>query len=436
MTTVLAYTSPAAGHLFPLVPGLLELRRRGHEVHVRTAAELLPAVRAAGLDAAAVDPRIEAIEVSDHRARSGADRLKKGFEDILRRGRLDGPDLEAAVAATGADVLLVDTLAYGAGVAAECSGLPWAISLPSLLPLRGRGIPPYGLGLALRADLLGRVRDELGWRLVERLYGRVLLPRLNELRAAAGLAPLNGVMELFDAPDRVLALTGDPLEYRRDDLPPHVRLVGAQPWDPAAVARDGRDGAGDPSAAAPPTWLDEPGDPWVLVTCSTEYQGDERLAATAIEALRDEPLRVLVTLADAAGGEAAAALPRAPNVRIERFVPHGPVLERAAAVVCHGGMGIVQKTVAAGVPLVAVPFGRDQPEVARRVAECGAGVRLPHRKLTPPALRTAVHTAMARRERAAETARRLRASGGPARFADEVEQLAATRALLAAAATA
>ncbi|WP_261560809.1 hypothetical protein [Frankia tisae] len=49
-----------------------------------------------------------------------------------------------------------------------------------------------------------------------------------------------------------------------------------------------------------PDWLAEPGDPWVLVTMSTDYQGDyqgdERLAEVAVEALRDEPVRVLVTL--------------------------------------------------------------------------------------------------------------------------------------------
>ena len=34
---------------------------------------------------------------------------------------------------------------YGATVAAEASGRPWAYVLPSLLPLPGKGIPPYGL---------------------------------------------------------------------------------------------------------------------------------------------------------------------------------------------------------------------------------------------------------------------------------------------------
>ena len=125
----------------------------------------------------------------------------------------------------------------------------------------------------------------------------------------------------------------------------------------------------------------------MLVTCSTEYQGDEALAAAAIEGLRGEPVRVIVTLADAHG---VGELPTADNVRVERFVPHGPVLERAAAVVCHGGMGIVQKAVAAGVPIVAVPFGRDQPEVGRRIAESGAGVLVKQKDLSADRIRSAV----------------------------------------------
>ncbi len=47
------------------------------------------------------------------------------------------------------------------------------------------------------------------------------------------------------------------------------------------------------------------------------------------------------------------------NACVERFGPHGPILRRAAAVVCHGGMGVTQRTLAAGVPVCVVPFGRD-----------------------------------------------------------------------------
>jgi UDP:flavonoid glycosyltransferase YjiC (YdhE family) len=100
---------------------------------------------------------------------------------------------------------------------------------------------------------------------------------------------------------------------------------------------------------------------------------------------------------------------------VERFVPHGPVLRHAAAVICPSGMGIVAKAVGAGVPVVAVPFGRDQPEVARRVAEAGAGVVLPARRLEPQRLRAAVRAALA-------MPRRPRAEGSGERFADAAEE--------------
>jgi UDP:flavonoid glycosyltransferase YjiC (YdhE family) len=414
MTTFLAYTSPAAGHLFPLVPGLLELRRRGHDVHVRTDPALVAGLRRAGLAAEPVDPRIAAIRPGGEDGRNG---LRAGYRALLERGALDGPDLERAVAETGAEALLVDALAYGAGVAAERAGLPWAMTLPSLLPLPGAGIPPYGLGVAPAHGPLGALRDRVGWALVEKAYGRALLPGLNELRVAAGLAPLASPIDLFDAPDRVLVLTGAPLEYPRSDLPPNVRFLGAASWDPP-----------DPVPGGPP-WLEEPGDPWVLVTCSTDYQGDERLAAVAIEALRDEPVRVLVTIADAAH---AASLSGAANARVERFVAHGPVLERAAAVVCHGGMGIVQKALGASVPVVAVPYGRDQPEVGRRLRECGAGRVVPRRRLRADRLRAAVREAIADRSGAAAAGAELTAGDPPTAFADHCQDLAgAPRALTA-----
>ena len=47
MTRCLAYTPMAAGHVFPLVPGLTELRRRGHHVVVVTHPDLVDTLRAA-----------------------------------------------------------------------------------------------------------------------------------------------------------------------------------------------------------------------------------------------------------------------------------------------------------------------------------------------------------------------------------------------------
>jgi len=51
MARYLAYTSPARGHLYPLVETLDALRGRGHDVAVRTLASEVEAMRARGFDA-------------------------------------------------------------------------------------------------------------------------------------------------------------------------------------------------------------------------------------------------------------------------------------------------------------------------------------------------------------------------------------------------
>jgi MGT family glycosyltransferase len=406
MSTYYAYTSPAAGHLFPMIPGLLELQERGHDVHLRTAPALVESARAAGLrNVEGVDPRIVELEANDYEASSPKERLTRGLENLMLRGPYEMAQFERDVAALAPDVLLTDMNSYGAVVAAEATGLPWASIQPTLLAYPTDEVPPFGFGLRPIAGPVGRLRNRAMNRLMVGVYSKAMMPGINRLRSDAGLAPLGDAIQHVIRPHRLLVLTGEPLEYPRTGLPAMFRHVGPQIWEPETEA---------------PDWLLEEGDPWVLVTCSTEYQGDEALARAAIEGLRDEPVRVVVTMADAYGAD----LPVAANARVERFVPHRHVLERAGAVVCHGGMGIVQKSVAAGVPLAVVPFGRDQPEVARRVVEAGAGVTLASKRLTPERLRAAVRRAVGMRAGARAAGERLRATGGPARFADEAEELA------------
>ena len=59
-----------------------------------------------------------------------------------------------------------------------------------------------------------------------------------------------------------------------------------------------------------------------------------------------------------------------------RSAPHATVLPDTAAVINHGGHGIVIKALAARLPQLTLPLGRDQPNNAARVHAAGVGLRL------------------------------------------------------------
>jgi UDP:flavonoid glycosyltransferase YjiC (YdhE family) len=369
---VLAYTSPARGHLNPMMGPLLELGARGAEVHVRTLGSEVPAVREAGLACEPIDHRIEAIEMDDHKTKSQVAAGEKAFEVWARRASLEVSDFEAAVAAVSPDLALVDTTTYGAKAVAERERLPWVESRPFLLEDPAPGVPPFGFGLRPMAGPLGRLRDGALAKLGARFDVNARLPTVNAGRLAAGLSPCVSIADARHRAELTLYFTARPFEYQRP-LPVGVLMVGAGVWDP-------------PSALPFEISADER--PLALVTCSSEFQDDGEIAAAALAGLRGD-WRIVVTTA----GVDPAALSVAGDAIVERFLPHRPLLERASVVVCHGGMGITQKALSYGVPVCVVPWARDQLDVAAHVLEAGAGAKLSRRKLSPRRLAGAVEAA-------------------------------------------
>jgi MGT family glycosyltransferase len=403
MARYLVYTSPARGHLYPIVPTLEELRRRGHEVVVRTLAPEVELLRDLGFAAAAIDPAIERREHADWQARTPIGALQDNLSVFFERARYDGPDLRRAIEDERPDVLLVDINTSGAMAVAETSGVPWATWCPYFLPIPSRDAPPFGLGLPPARGPLGRLRDRLLSPVLYGIYNR-LAPDLDAVRAELGAPPARRIeREMLRAP-LMLYMTAEPFEYPRSDWPPSVRMVGPGIWDPPAKS---------------PAWLEELKRPLVLVTCSTEFQNDGKLAQAALEALAGEDVSVVATTA----GVDPSSFTPPPNAHVERFVPHRPLLERAACVVCHGGMGITQKALAAGVPVCVVPFGRDQLDVARHVEVADAGTRLPASRLRPDRLRTKVREAMGKKDGAERIAAAFASAGGPRAATEALEKL-------------
>lgn len=112
------------------------------------------------------------------------------------------------------------------------------------------------------------------------------------------------------------------------------------------------------------------------------------------------------------------------NVEVRSWVPQLAILEQADAFVTHAGMGSSSEGLFAGVPMIAVPQGAEQPLNADRLVELGVARRVDTDDATADVLRSALVELTSDPDVAARVARlkaEVRAEGGTARAADLVE---------------
>ena len=216
------------------------------------------------------------------------------------------------------------------------------------------------------------MRDALAAMALHRLWATGL-PTLNAARAAHGLSPVSDVYEQLDHCARVLVMTSPSFDFPVRALPPNVRYVGPQLDDPNWAGCDHWRAAGD--------------DPLVLVAMSSTFQSQIDPLLRVADGLGQLPVRALLTTGPAVSPEEVQA---PSNVRVLRAAPHQEVLREASAVVTHAGHGSALKALAAGVPLVCMPLGRDQKDNTVRVLRLGAGVRVSKRE-RPAGIAAAVH---------------------------------------------
>ena len=277
----------------------------------------------------------------------------------FRPAGLFAREVLSACASDRSDCIVVDAMLFGGLVGAEASGKPWAALLPmtSFLPAPGR--PPAALGLRPARGPLGRARDWSLLALGDRVLWGPCLPMLNAARGDVGLPALAHPLDQIRAASRVLVLTSPTFDFDAPQRRGNVEYTGPELADPAWARRK----------AAP---LHGEG-PVVLVSLSTTYQKHEGLLERIILALAPVRARVVVTLGPALD-EARFSAP--PSVVLVPQASHAELLREARLVVTHGGHGTVIRALAAGVPLIVLPIGRDQADNAVRVVHAGAGVRL------------------------------------------------------------
>ena len=275
------------------------------------------------------------------------------------------------------DVVVVDCLLFGALAAVEVSNVPSLVfvhSPPSVV------LPPGGL------------------------LDTFLGPEVAQLRADASLRPLETLQQAWQGMEAV-AVTIPEMDERPS---PNVRYVGpivprtahgiwASPWQPS----DDR--------------------PLVVVSFTTGGWDQRSRIERTLHGLADASVRVLVTTAwaDVDGLDVPA------NAVLAKFVPHAAVMPTASAVVTHGGHGTVMAAFAHGIPVACLPNAlSDQPAMAERVVQLGAGISLDGEGASAGQIREAVDQLLRDPSfgaSALELAASIKASPGAAGMADVVE---------------
>ncbi|RZB19031.1 oleandomycin glycosyltransferase [Streptomyces sp. F001] len=375
------------GHINPTLPVVAELVRRGHTVTYHTS----PAFRAEIEDAGATvclypggdqplpDPPTP-ITLMEGLARTTVRLLPAVLAD-LRRVR---PDL-----------IVHDSSCLWGAVAARELGVPAASSFTMFAFNRHVPSPTRGSWDLLAAaaarprTLQGYLRSR--WELHRRFDTRGL-PLLDLLNIRQ---PLN------------LVYTSGAFQPAAEDFDQSYRFVGpsigARPVDPSFPA-------------------DRLEDPVLYASLGTVFNADPQVLRSFATALAPLGGTVIVSTGQT-DPEALGPLPA--NVLTRRFVPQPEVLARAALFVTHGGMNSVNEAMYAGVPMLVVPQGADQPMVARRVVELDAGLSIRTQDVTERSVR-----ALARRllddPRFRAAGATLKAAqheaGGYQRAADELER--------------
>jgi UDP:flavonoid glycosyltransferase YjiC (YdhE family)/DNA-binding NarL/FixJ family response regulator len=379
------------GHFLPLVPLARAAERAGHLVAFGGQPGMLSVIEQAGFSRfdtgghtlLATSERTPLLELDMEREIRA---VREGFAGRTARERA-GAVLQLCEA-WRPDVLVCDEMDFGALVAAECAGVPYAT------------VVCIGSGSFV-------------WR-------ELVTEPLNELRAAHGL-PRDPELAMLH---RYLVLAPFPPSFRdpANPLPPTGHTI-------RPVLADVRAGDGEPA------WLEElTARPLVYFTLGTIFNlesGD--LFERVLAGLSGLAGSVIVTVGRELDPRALG--PQPANVRVERYVPQSVLLPHCELVVSHGGSGSVVGALAHGLPMVLLPIGADQPLNAARCQELDVARVLNPLQVTAADVSEAASNVLSdqRYQRNAQRLKReIDASPGPERALYLLERLAAEKQAITA----
>lgn len=350
---VAVVAGPDPGHSFPAIALCKRFVAAGDAPTLLTGTKWLDAAHAEGIEAIELDG-LDPTAFDDDADAGAKIHQRAARMAVLNRSRIG--DLRP-------DLVVSDSITACGGLAADLLGIPWVELNTHPLYRPSKGLPPVGSGLAPGVGVRGRLRDAVLRTLSARSW-RAGLRQRAEARAAIGLPAED------PGPVRRLIATLPALEVPRPDWPEEAVVVGPLHFEPTTEVLTLPDGDG----------------PVVVVAPSTAMTGAGGLVELALSTLvpgevLPEGARVVVSQLDDAYGDT-------PPWAVIGLGRQDELLSRADLLICGGGHGTVAKSLLAGVPMVVVPGGGDQWEIANRVVRQGSAQLV--RPLTADALAASV----------------------------------------------
>ena len=356
------------GNTPPMLSVVRRLKARGHDVRVMSDPCNRDEAAAAGASFVSwnhaphrADKSIDTDPIRDWEVKSPPQMIGR-----LRDRMFVGPSLGHArdvldeLKRFPADVILTSEMLLGVMAAAEAARVPCASVSANVYLFPQPGVPPFGPGFLPARNVVERMRDWLVKTIAMREFGKGTAA-FNETRRTLGLRPLSHPFDQLHSLKRHIVLTSAAFDFQSPAPPAGLTYVGPALEDPSWT----------PPWTSP--WQTNDARPLVVVGFSSTFQNQADVLTRVIEGLGTLDVRAVVTT----GPSIDTTLFRAPaNVHVCASAPHSELMKEAAAVITHCGHGTVIRGLAAGVPLVCMPMGRDQNENAARVVFHGAGVRL------------------------------------------------------------
>ena len=391
---ILIASTPANGHVNPMLAIARTLISEGHQVAVYTGAAFRARVEASGAVHFSLPPDAD-FDLEDPFARvpelkvmpPGLEWLRIASERLFVDNiAAQHNGLQNLLQSFRPDVIIGDDMFFGALpmlLGAGSKRPPVVLCGTSVLHWPREDRAPMFLGLPPATTPEQREEYAALAQNYHEVVDQPVMLRLNQVFKDLGAGPTSLPMFYCSVglADAYLQLSVPSFEFPRD-IPRAVHFVGTPPIIPGQVP--------------PPPWADEldGSRKVVLVTQGTVANHNfNLLVAPTLAALANEPDVLVVATA---GGRPIDAIPGPvpANARLSSYLPFEWLLPKVDVLVTNGGYGSVNQAMSFGIPMVTGGLTEDKADVNARVAWSGVGIDLATNEPTPEALRSAVRTVL------------------------------------------